>query len=145
MTNDIPPTEGRPDVSEEVVIDLVREDVHVGKQVVETGRVRVVKSVEAEEVELTLPRLETGYDVERRAGSEELLEAAPAGTYELPDGTIVYRVLREVPVVVTRFQVAEEIHVRPRRVAADDHHVATVRRERIDIERVPQQSFTTNP
>ena len=125
--------------TEGATIDLVREEVHVNKQLVETGRVDIVKTVDLEEVELTLPHLESGFDVERRAGSDELLDAAPAWTYEMPDGTVVYRVLREVPVVVTRYQVAEEIHVRPRRVASDDHHVATVRRERVDIRRTPLQ------
>lgn len=138
MTTDHPSDLHTADGTEAVTIDVVREDVAVGRRVVETGRVEIAKTVETEAVELTLPRLESGYDVERRAApSDELLEAAPAGTYELPDGTVVYRVVHEVPVVVTRYRVAEEIHVRPRRVASDDHHVVHARRERVDVRRVP--------
>ena len=122
--------------AEEAVLDVVREEVSVSKEVVETGRVDLIKTVTIEEVPVTVQRMDSGYDVERRAVGE-LFDEAPASTTELPDGTIVYRVIREVPTVVTRYEVVEEVHVRPTHIAHDDHHVVPVRVEHVEVRRTP--------
>lgn len=119
-----------------VVIDVIKEDVAVGKRLVETGRVEIAKTVTTEDVSLRLERLEHGVDVERRAVNE-VFDDLPAGTVELDDGTTVYRIIREVPVVVTRYEVVEEILVRPARSASDEEVTVPVRTESVDVRRVP--------
>ena len=124
-----------------LTIDVVREEVAVRKELVETARVEVAKTVLTEEVALTLEHLEHGVDVERRPVNETFDEL-PAGTVQLEDGTVVYRVIREVPVVVTRYEVVEEILVRPSHVARDERVIVPVRAERVDIRRTPLAAAT---
>ena len=119
-----------------LTIDVVREEVVVRKERLETARVEVAKTVLTEEVALTLEHLEHGVEVERRPVNETFDEL-PAGTVQLDDGTVVYRVIREVPVVVTRYEVVEEILVRPSNVARDEQVTVPVRSERVDIRRTP--------
>ena len=138
MTDD-PANAAAPDIAADrdaLTIDVVREEVAVGKEVVETGRVAIAKTVVTDDVSLRLEHLEHGVDVERRPVNE-LFDEVPAGTLQLEDGTVVYRVIREVPVVVTRYEVVEEIHVRQRRVARDETVEVPVRREVVDVTRVP--------
>ena len=120
--------------AEELTVERIEERLTIGKRLVTTGEVTLRKTVELGEEHVTLQRLETDYEVERVAVGT-LRDEAPAAIRELPDGTIVYAVVREVPVVVTRYELVEEIHVRPRHRATDEDYVLPVRRERIDIER----------
>ena len=124
-----------------LTIDVVREEVAVRKELVETARVEVAKTILTEEVALTLEHLEHGVDVERRPVNETF-DDLPAGTVQLEDGTVVYRVIREVPVVVTRYEVVEEILVRPSHVARDERVIVPVRAERVDIRRTPLAAAT---
>lgn len=119
-----------------VTVERMEEQLTVGKHLVTTGQVTLRKTVELAEEHITLQRLETSYEVERIAVNQ-VFEQAPPAVRELSDGTIVYAVVREVPVVVTRYEVIEELHVRPRHTARDEEYVMPVRRERIDIERSP--------
>ena len=127
-----------------LTIDVVREEVEVRKELVETARVEVAKTVLTEEVALTLQHHEHGVDIERRAVNE-LHDELPAGTVQLEDGTVVYRVIREVPVVVTRFEVVEEIHVRPSEIAYDEQVTVPIRSERIDVRRTPLGANAATP
>lgn len=119
-----------------ITIDVVREEVTVKKELVETGRVEIDKTVVTEDVAVRLERLEHGVEIERRPVNETF-DDMPDGTVELEDGTVVYRVIREVPVVVTRYEVVEEILVRPNHVASDEEVTVPLRHERVEVRRTP--------
>ena len=118
-----------------VVVPVVREEVSVGKRVVATERVDVAKTVEVDEVELDLETRHRGYDVERRA-VHSMHDVPPEPVRREGDATI-YAVVREVPVVVTRYELVEEVVVRPVATAETHPSVVPARRERIDIVRRP--------
>ena len=115
-------------------MDRVEEQITVENQVITTGLVTLRKTVEHAEELVRLQQVETSYEVERVAVGQ-VLEHAPPARRELPDGTIVYAVVREVPVIVTRYEFVEELYVRPRRVVHESEHAMPVRRERIDVDR----------
>ncbi len=131
-------------VTEERLIDLIAEELQVTTQVVETGKVEITKRVVTEEVAITAQHLDHTIEVQRVAVNQ-IFDTAPAPVRELPDGTIVYSVVREVPVVVTQFELIEEIHVRPVRTARDEHYVMPVRREHIDVTRTSNPDATSKP
>ncbi len=131
-------------ITEELRIDLVAEELAVSTKTVEVGQVHINKRVLTEEAELTLQHLDHTVDVERIAVNE-IFETAPPSVRTLPDGTVVYSVVREVPVVVTRYELIEEVHVRSVNTAHDEHFVMPVRREQLDITRTPNPQATSKP
>ena len=50
-----------------------------------------------------------------------------------------------MPVVVTRFEVVEEIHVRPSEIAYDEQVTVPIRSERIDVRRTPLGANAATP
>lgn len=105
----------------------------MSKRLEETGRVRIVKRVETETIPLSLDSVETEYTVERRPVGE-LYDERPAATRREGDAT-VYSVIREVPVVVTRYELVEEIVVTPQTSTTDETHEVERRVERVEVER----------
>lgn len=124
---------------EALTIDVVKEEIAVGKELVETGRVQIAKTVLTEDVNVQLEHLERGVDVERRP-IDETYDEMPESTVHLDDGAILYRVIREVPVVVMRYAVTEEIIVRPRQTTNAETVAVPVRREQVDVRRVPSEA-----
>jgi stress response protein YsnF len=91
-------------------ISLIEEHVVVSKEIIETGKVHLHKTVAEETVSVNLPIINETYDVQRIMGNADLLESAPrAVRYE--GEKIIVTVIKEVPVVVKKFQVIEEIHL----------------------------------
>ena len=117
-----------------VTIPRVEETVAIGTRTVVTGGVTVDKRVGYEEETLHLRTVDRGYEVERRAVNE-VLDAAPAAVEHLPDGSVVYRVVREVPVVVTRYELVEEVVLRPSVAVTEQPTVIPRRVERIEVTR----------
>lgn len=122
-------------ISEEASIAVVEESLTVTKQAEVTGRVRISKTVETESVPFELATTHRSYDVSRRSVGE-LREECPPAT-RLEGVSTVYSVVREVPVVVTRYELVEEIVVTPREETEQKTEVVDRRVERVDIEREP--------
>lgn len=117
---------------EELVIPLIEEQVKVGKQVVETGRVRLLKTVEENEETVTMPLTEEEISVERKPIGQ-YVEEPPAVRKE--GGTTIYPVIKEVLVIEKKLMLVEEIHVTKRQRTTIASEAVTLRSESISVER----------
>ena len=111
------------------------EDLHVGVETQEVGAVNVRKHVEHEHVSERVPRsIEHVDDVERRAADE-----GDSGEVEvLPDGSVSIPILEEELVIQKRVVVRERIVIRKRTETLHEQVDATVRKERVDVERIDE-------
>ena len=116
----------------EIKIPIIEEKAVVGKTTVETGRVRIKKTVEEYEETVTVPLIEENVSVERKP-INEYVEQAPDVRQE--GGTTIYPVVKEVLVVEKRLMLVEEIHITKRNKINVSDESVTLRKERIDVER----------
>ena len=113
-------------------IPVIEETARVDKQIVETGRVVVRKTVHHETKTIDVPLLEEQTHVER-VPINEVVETAPEIRRE--GDTMIIPVLREEVVVTTRLVLVEELHVRKQRLTAHHPREVELRREEVHYER----------
>jgi uncharacterized protein (TIGR02271 family) len=118
------------------VVPVVEERLRVGRRVVETGRVRVTKSVSEREEVVDEPLVREEYDVER----------VPVGVFvDEPVGprhegeTLVVPVLEEVLVVEKRLLVREELRITRRQTEERRPQRVTLLSEEVSVERAGPQ------
>lgn len=116
----------------QIVVPVVEEQLRVGKRVVETGRVRVTKTVREREEVVDEPLLREEYDVER-VPVEEFVDGPVAPWHE--GETLVVPVLEEVLVVEKRLLVREELRIRRRRFEERRPQRVTLLGEEVSVER----------
>ena len=114
-----------------LTVPVVEEQLTVGKTEVVTGAVRLTKSVDFEERTLKLERTDREVNVERRPVNQTFDTPPPAVRQE--GGKTIYSVIREVPVVVTRYELVEEIVVEQRAVTTEQPTVIPTRAERVEV------------
>ena len=115
-------------------VPVIEESMDVRKLEKVISEVEITKEVEYKNVNLPLTRLDHTVEIERNAVPEMLLDSAPPA--ESKDGdTTTYRVIKEVPVVVTKYQVIEEITVRKITTQTEQPTVIPVRQERLVVTR----------
>ena len=127
--------QAQPNGQEPLKVPVVREEVQVDKQVVDTGRgVRIHKTVAEHpchiDERLTRDELEISHvPVDRIVP----LDAAPAARYE--GDTLVVPILEEVLVVERRVRIKEEVRIT--RTRREEHHAETVmlKSEQVSVER----------
>jgi len=124
----------------EVTVPVIREEFDVSKREVLTGELTLRKRVGLQDVHLELERRDHGYTVERRTAGH-LLDEAPAAQV-MEGASTVYRVIEEVPVVVTKYRIVEEIVVTPNEKVTTNHTVVPSRQEHVDIIRTPLATET---
>lgn len=146
MTNDNSPArENEPDL----VVPVLREEVHVGAVAVETGGVRVTKRVEGHE-QLLEQELRTGRVEVKRVKTNRVVDGPQ--TAQRTGNTLVIPVVSEILRVTKEWVVTEEIHVTQveERTTVQErvlvsHEVAEVQRfdskGRI-IDEIPERSST---
>jgi uncharacterized protein (TIGR02271 family) len=113
------------------------EQIQVGKEMLETGRVRLHKYVDTESIEQPVHLYREDFEIERIpiSGGEQVGGTLEEGVQEI--------VLHEERVVLRKELVpVERVRLRTRRVATDSTVRDEVRRERIEIE--PDQQFAAN-
>jgi uncharacterized protein (TIGR02271 family) len=116
------------------VVPQIEEVVHVDKRAVETGRVRIVKSVRTEEVHVDRPLASEQIDVQR-VPINQFVQDVPQVRHD-GDTTIV-PIVEEVLVVEKRLMLKEELHLTRRRTVEQHTEVVPVRIEEARVERVP--------
>jgi uncharacterized protein (TIGR02271 family) len=116
----------------EIVVPVVEEELRVGKRVVETGRVRVTKTVREHEEVVDQPLMREEYDVERVA-VDEFVDGPVGPRYE--GETLVVPVLEEVLVVEKRLVVREELRVTRRRTEEREPLRVKLLSEEVSVER----------
>lgn len=118
----------------ETVVPVVQEELHIDTQRVETGRVRLTKSVQEREVL-----------VERSSHREEVqIERVPVNRFVAEPVTVRYEgdtmiipVIEEVVVVETRLRLKEEVRVTKRQISTQQRQPVRLRTEEVHVERVP--------
>lgn len=118
-----------------LVVPVVREEIHVGKRTVDTGRgVRVHKTVDEQPHTIDETLLRDAVDVKRVSIDKIVpLSEAPAARQE--GDTLIVPILEEVLVIEKRLRIKEEIHIT--RTQSPQRHTDTVvlRSEQVSIER----------
>lgn len=122
---------------DELVIPVLHETVHVGKRRVESGRVRVHKTVSErdEPVEVVLKRQDL--EVER-VPVGRVVDRVPAPREEA--GTLIVPVIEEVLVVEKRLMLKEELHIRRKNTEQTVRETVRLRAEAVSVEHVPAAS-----
>ena len=120
--------------AEEQIVPVIAEDLQIETRTVETGRVRVQKTVQEQE-EIVDPSLLRDNVTVVRVPIGRLCEGEAPGTRQEGD-TMIIPVLEEVLVVEKRLMLKEEIHVRREQVTFHAPQSVTLRRDEIHVERV---------
>jgi len=115
------------------VIPVIEEQLQVGKRVVETGSVRVSKTVHEEEVNVETPVVVEKLDIERIPINQYVESAPPAVRYE--GDVMIVPILEEVVVVQKRLRLVEELRITKRQEHTQVSQPVILRREEVTVER----------
>ena len=115
------------------VIPVVEEILDVRQRRVETGRVRITKTVHEREEEVTAPRVREEVTIERVTLNR--MVDAPVSMRQEGD-TFIIPLLEEVVVVEKRLMVKEELRITKRRIEERASQQVTLRREEVVVERL---------
>jgi uncharacterized protein (TIGR02271 family) len=118
---------------------LIRQEerIQVGKEMLETGRVRLHKYVDTESVEQPVHLYREDFEIERIpiSGDESVSGTLEEGVQEI--------ILHEERVVLRKEMVpVERVRLRTKQIATDSTVRDEIRRERIEVE--PDQQFMAN-
>lgn len=126
--------------AEHVRVPLVEETVHIGKREVETGRVRIHKTVQHDTQTVDLPLLYEHVEVERVPIERYVSEPPPVRE---EGDVLVVPCVEEVLVVEKRLLLREELRVTRSRETRHRPQEVTVRREEVEVERTEPDAPTT--
>jgi uncharacterized protein (TIGR02271 family) len=121
------------------VMDVVQEELQVGKRSLDKGGVRVVQRVSEKPVRELLKLREEHVSVDRRAVDRPATQQDLANFKE---GTLEVREMAEEPVVAKSARVVEEVRVGKEVQEREQVIEDTVRRKDVDVERIPGQGGT---
>jgi uncharacterized protein (TIGR02271 family) len=119
------------DDHEQLVVPVIQEEVHVERQIVERGGVRVHKRVSEHEEVVEQPTFREEVSVERIPIGRPI--DAEIGSRQEGD-TLIVPVLEEMLVVEKRLVLKEEVRITKRRVAETEQARIMLRTEHVDIE-----------
>ncbi len=125
-----------------IVIPIVEEQIEIGTRQVETGRVRITKTVRSHEETIDEPILQEQVNVERVAIGRPVSET-PGVRYE--GDTMIVPVMEEIVVVSTQLILKEELRITKTQTEIRDPQVVTLRSEEIAVERIPAPAQATEP
>lgn len=124
-----------------VVIPVIEEQLQVETRVVETGTVRIAKTVGTREETISQPLMREDLTVERVPVNRVVQEATPI-RYE--GETMIVPLLEEVLYVEKRLVLKEELRITLRKNVTEHTETVTLRREDAQIERIePDSSAAT--
>lgn len=124
---------------EKMVIPVIAEEISVGKQVVETGKVRISKRISEHEELVDVPLFREEVQV-ARVPVNLFVEQLPPVRKE--GDTMIIPVVEEQIVIQKKLLLVEELHVRK---AVIEHHqpqTVNVRKEEVEIKRVAENRKT---
>ena len=127
-------------VGKEGVMDVVQEELQVGKRSLDKGGVRVIQRVSEKPVRELLRLREEHVDVERRAVDRPATEA---DLTNFKEGTLEVREMAEEAVVAKSARVVEEVRVAKQVQEREQVIEDTVRRKDVEVERIPGQGTGT--
>jgi uncharacterized protein (TIGR02271 family) len=124
---------------DEVTVPVMEEVVHVGKKVVDAGRVRVSKKVRETEHIFDEPMFKEEVTVER-VPVNQYVEAAPQIRHE--GDVMIIPVVEEQFVMQKRLVLVEEIRVRKQVLEIHQPQKVKLKKEEIDVKRVARGRAT---
>ena len=117
----------------QAVVPVVEEEIKVGKRVVESGRVKIIKRIEQRDQLIDEPLLSDQVEVKRvpiNRRIDRVLSARQVGN------TLIIPVMEEVLVVTKQLVLKEELHVRRKQTQTRRPQRITLRAERAEIKRI---------
>jgi len=130
----------RSDLDDET-IEVVEEEIQVGKRTVDTGGVRVKSYVREVPVEEKVTLREEHVEVERRPVNRP---ATSADFDTFKEGTIEVKETQEEAVIAKEARVVEEVHVRKNVDQRTETVQDTVRRTEVEVEQLGGNGRTTS-
>ncbi|GGG27932.1 YsnF/AvaK domain-containing protein [Hymenobacter glacieicola] len=118
-----------------LVLPVIEEHAVVGREMVETGRVHLTKTVEEHEEALNFTLLHDEVQVERVPVNQYVADGATLPGVRYEGDTMVIPVVREV--VVKRMLVVEELHITKHQVPTQESHRVVLRQESVQVTREP--------
>ena len=119
---------------EQVVIPVIEEYATVHKEVIETGKVHIRKTVAEDKAIVNLPIINENYDITRVPVTNEVHDTPPPPVRYEGD-TMIIPVIKEVTVMVKRYEVIEEVRITKKITETPMMQEVVLRRESVHIER----------
>jgi uncharacterized protein (TIGR02271 family) len=118
-----------------ITIPVIEEQLHIEKQVTDTGRgIRIHKTVSQREELVDEPLLQDELEVERVSVDAEIEQSDPPRMRQEGD-TLIVPVLEEVLVVQKRLRLKEELRITRRRRETHAPQSVSLRSEQVTVER----------
>lgn len=133
---DIAMTERVGSDGETIIIPVAVEEIVIEKRTVEVGKVRIQKVVREHEEIVDEPLLREEVSVERVA-INQMVDQPTQSRYE--NDVLIVPVFEEVLVVEKRLMLKEELHIAKRQTTHQEPQQVTVRREEVNVERLPAE------
>jgi uncharacterized protein (TIGR02271 family) len=119
------------------MLPLMEEALRVGKRRVEAGRVRVSLTTETEERLVSEMLRSDRVEVERITIDREISPGEVTPSVRNEDGVVIVPVFEEVLVIEKRLVLREEIRLRIAVSADPAEQTVSLRRQRVEVERLP--------
>lgn len=116
-----------------LIINLIKEEVHVSKKLIEKDTVRISKKVHETEETVSTSLNNEEVQVEKVA-INKYVDTYPEVRYE--GETMIVPVVKEVVVVEKKLLLIEEVHIIRRTVTVQDEQILPLRHEEIIVERI---------
>lgn len=117
-----------------IKIPVIEEQLFVEKKLVETGKIRISKTVSEQVEPLRIVLKHDEFDVERRTINQYVEALPPAIRHE--GDTMIFSILREELVVQKKIVLVEEVRVTKRQSENEETRHVNLRREDIKVERL---------
>ncbi len=116
-----------------ITIPVIEEEIVVGKEYVDTGKVKISKKISEHQQTIDIPLIQERVSVERVA-INKFVDTPPEIRHE--GDLMIIPVLEEQIVVQKRLVLVEELHVTKQLVETHHSEEVTTRKEDVNIERI---------
>ena len=114
-------------------LPVIEETLQVDKRVIDKDRIRIIKKVEEETVEVPLVSRTTAYSIERIPMNQYVEEPPPAIRHE--GNTMILSIVEEEVFVHKRLKVVEELRITLDENETITHTAVMLKKERVIIEK----------
>ena len=127
-------SDSSPPLTSPLVVPIIEEFAVVHREMVESGKVRLSKTVHEHEEALNLTLQHEEVQVERIPLNQFVADNSPAPAVRYEGDTLVVPVVREV--MVKRLLLVEELRVTKHQVQTQETQRVTLRQEQIQVDRL---------
>ncbi|UOR06474.1 YsnF/AvaK domain-containing protein [Hymenobacter aerilatus] len=120
---------------------VLEERAVIHRDVVESGRVRISKTVHEHQEEVDVILRHEEVQVQRVAVNEFVADGVAPPTPRYEGSTLIVPVVREI--VMKRLLIVEELHILKQQVETHETETVTLRREEVHVERHPTTEADT--